>query len=306
MPNLWTLGGLSWRELLWRTARESWEDEVFGQAARMAFYHLLAMFPALLLAVLLLIKLERAGSLLLETLDSSLRRVLPPGGSAIVSGFLDDLKSGSAAGEVGFAVVGWLWAAFNGTWAVISGLNTAYEVAERRSSWKITLITGALTLTLAALGFVTLALLFFGAPLGNMAGDIGRIFHWLVVGLLLLTAFSLLYRFGPDLEDAKMRWTTPGAVAAVALWISASLAFRAYAAYAASKYNIAYGSAANFVVLLLWFYVTNVAILIGGEINSEIENAAAQHGRPDARRPGERRPGGRPPPREMPEPAERK
>jgi membrane protein len=295
MLNLWSLGGLTWKELLSRTARESWEDEVFGQAARLAFYHFLGLFPFLLLAVLVLMRFEHSGARLLETLDSSLRRVFPASAASIMTGFLAQVSSQTNRQEIWFAALGSMWAAFNGTWAVIAGLNCAYEVEERRSWWKITLIAGGLTVALALLGFTALGLLFFGARVGLRTefGPAWRILHWAVIAALLLVAFALLYRFGPDLENTRFRWSTPGAAIAVVLWISASLAFRAYAERAASKYDLTYGSLANAALLMLWFYVTGVAILIGAEVNSEIENAAAQNGHPDARRPGERRPGGR-------------
>jgi membrane protein len=114
---------------------------------------------------------------------------------------------------------------------------------------------------------------------------------------MLLIAFALVYRFGPNLSDRRMRWSTPGAVIAVILWLCTSGLFRGYMAYQASKYDQAYGSAGALAILLLWFYFTGAAILIGGEANSEIENAATQHGHPDAGRPGDRRRGGVPPER---------
>jgi membrane protein len=296
MLNLWSLGGLTWKELLSRTVRESWEDEVFGQAARLAFYHFLGLFPFLLLAVLVLMRFEHSGGRLLETLDSSLRRVFPANAATVVTGFLSQVSSQANRPEIGFAALGSMWAAFNGTWAVIAGLNSAYEVEERRSWWKITLLAGGLTVALGLLGFTALGLLFFGARIGLSTefGAAWRILHWGVIAALLLVAFALLYRCGPDLEDMRFRWGTPGAAVAVVLWISASLVFRLYAERAASNYHQTYGSLADAALLMLWFYVTGVAILIGAEVNSEIENAAAQNGHPDARRPGERRPGGRP------------
>jgi membrane protein len=296
MLNLWSLGGLTWKDLLWRTARESWEDEVFGQAARLAFYHFLGLFPFLLLAVLVLMRFEHSSARLLEALESSLRRVFPASSASVVTGFVAAVSSQANQEEIGFAAIGSIWAAFNGTWAVIAGLNSAYEVEDRRSWWKITLITGGLTVALGLLGLTALGLLLFGARIGLRTefGLAWRILHWGVIAALLLVAFALLYRFGPDLEDMRFRWGTPGAAIAVVLWISASLVFRAYAERAASKYDLAYGSLANAALLMMWFYVTGVAILIGGEVNSEIENAAAQNGHPDARRPGERRPSGRP------------
>lgn len=296
MVNLWALGGLSWRELLWRTCRESWDDEVFGQAARLAFYHFIALFPVLLLAIVLLSRLGETGSHLLDALQTSLRTLLPDRAGAAVHEVMREIVT-RARGTIWFASLGSLWAAFNGTWAVMAGLNDAYEVHEERPWWKVTLVAGGLTLALAALSFSAMLMLFYGQHFGGRAGLGWHIVHWPILTAMLLIAFALYYRFGPDLHSVHWRWSTPGAVVAAVLWISASLLFRAYVQFAMDKYNVVYGSMASAAILLLWFYFTGAAILIGGEVNSEIENAAAQQGHPDARRPGEHRPGGRPAPR---------
>lgn len=308
MVDLWTLGGLSWRELLKRTAKESWEDEVFGQAARLAFYHFLALFPALLMASAILAQLHGAGSDLLQTLQASLSTILPARASQAVTGVLGEIGHNAARRTVWFAIFGSLWAAFNGTWAVMSGLNAAYEVEERRSWWEVTLTAAGLSAALSVLGFASLVILFFGrraseaiiqrAGLPGGASVAWQLVHWPVLAAMLLVAFALLYRFGPNLRDREMRWSTPGAVIAAVLWLGASALFRAYIAYQAPKYDQVYGSAGALAILLLWFYFTGAAILIGGEANSEIENAAEQDGHPDARRPGAHRDGGTPPARE--------
>jgi membrane protein len=302
MIDLWTLGGLSWRELLRRTVKESWEDEVFGQAARLAFYHFLALFPALLLAATILARFSGTGSDLLKTLESSLGNVLPARALETVTAFLAGLGKGAARRTVWFAMFGSLWAALNGTWAVMSGLNAAYEVAERRSWWQVALTGAALTVALAAVAFTSLVLLFYSrkmeAAIMQRAGvAVWPVAQWPILAATLLVAFALLYRFGPDLSGREMRWNTPGAVIAVILWLCGSGLLRCYMAYQASKYDQAYGSAGGLAILLLWFYFTGAAILLGGEANSEIENAAAQHRHPDASRPAERRHGGVPPDR---------
>ena len=307
MIDLWTLGGLSWRELFKRTVKESWEDEVFGQAARLAFYHFLALFPALLLAATILGRFSGTGSDLLKTLESSLGSILPARAFEMVTGFFAEISKGAARHTVWFAMFGSLWAALNGTWAVMSGLNAAYEVEEQRSWWQVTLTGAGLTIALAVLGFTSLVLLFYGRKMeaaimqrigvSNGVSAVWQVAQWPILAAMLLIAFALVYRFGPNLSDRKMRWSTPGAVIAVILWLCASGLFRGYMAYQASKYDQAYGSAGALAILLLWFYFTGAAILVGGEANSEIENAAEQHGHPDASRPGERRHGGVPPDR---------
>jgi membrane protein len=264
--------------------KESWEDEVFGQAARLAFYHFLALFPALLLAATILGRFSGTGSDLLKTLESLLGSILPARAFEMVTGFFAEISKGAARHTVWFAMFGSLWAALNGTWAVMSGLNAAYEVAEQRSWWQVTLTGAGLTIALAVLGFISLVLLFYSrkmeaaimqrAGVSNSVSAVWQVAQWPILAAMLLIAFALVYHFGPNLSDRKMRWSMPGAVIAVILWLCTSGLFRGYMTYQASKYDQAYGSAGALAILLLWFYFTGAAILIGGEANSEIENAA--------------------------------
>jgi membrane protein len=296
MVNLWILGGLSWREIIRRTWKESWADEVFGQAARLAFYHFLALFPALMLALLLLGRFPHAGPGLIDALKASLDSVLPASASTMVDGVMKQMGDPGARGGLLFAVLGSMWAAFNGTWAVMSGLNDAYEVTEERPWWKVTLVAAGLTVAQAALVLTALVALSFGRHVFGVSVW-WQLVRWTVLAVLLLVTFALYYRFGPDLSDMRWRWSTPGAVVAAVLWVGATLLFRFYVHHSPGKYEQAYGSVAAGAILLLWFYITGATILIGGEMNSQIENAAAQGGHPDARRPGERRQGGREPAR---------
>jgi membrane protein len=142
-------------------------------------------------------------------------------------------------------------------------------------------------LALAVAALASLLLLF-----SFRAASLPPIVEWPLLAIMLLIAFALLYRFGPNLPDREIRWSTPGAVLAMILWLCVCALFRAYMTFQASEYDQVYGAAGAVAILLLWLYFTGAAILIGGEADSEIENAAAQQGHPDARRPGEHRPGG--------------
>jgi len=118
-----------------------------------------------------------------------------------------------------------------------------------------------------------------------------RIIQWAVILTLLFFAFASLYRFGPNLNDRRWQWSTPGAVIAIVLWVGSTVLLRVYQQHFSSSQRI-YGGQNAAVTLLLWLYVTGAAIFIGGEANSEIEKAAAEAGHPDVRRPTERRSGG--------------
>jgi membrane protein len=288
---LWSRGGLSWRELVWRTSRESWQDEVFGQAARLAFYHFLALFPALLLLLFLLVKVSSSPHDFRETLVNSLRQFLPDPAFVLVSGMIQELNGKAHFGGAFISgILGSLWASVNGTWAIMSGLNTAYEVREQRAAWKLAALAISLTLALSSIGIISLTLLFYGAHIvGAVAPSVHLpsrtlilliVFRWAVIIVLLLTAFAILYRFAPNLSDRQWQWSTPGAALALVLWIAASLLLRLYFGHWHS-YEEIYGHLAPVCMLLMWLYLTSAAILIGGEMNSEIEKATRAKAKPE-------------------------
>ena len=217
---LWSLRGLSWRELAKRTARKSWEHEVFGQAARLAFYYFLGIFPALLLLLVFLNTLSSAGSELRNTLLDYIQEIVPAGASALLGKTLAELNLGAtvAAGAL-WAVPSAAWAIFNGTWAMMVGLNNAYGVKEERSWWRILTIGLGLTMSLAIMGLISLAAMLYGSRAGAAVNrhlgfhTLAIAWHsmqWLVIILLLLFSFALLYRFAPNLKDRRWQWSTPG------------------------------------------------------------------------------------------------
>jgi membrane protein len=291
MAEFWNLRGLSWRELAKRTCRKSWEDEIFGQSARLALYFFFALFPVLLLLILLG-RSAGAGSELLGAFVDSFEQVLPPDASALVANTTRQLNERAVlgAGAILAGVVA-IWGALNGTWAIMAGLNKAYEVAEERPWWRVLSIAIGLTISLGVLGVIALAVGHYGHRaedkvsqyLGAPAhfGFLWHLMHWAAIVTLLALSFAVLYRFGPNLKDRRWQWSIPGAVIAVTLWLASTLLLGLYEQYFSSV-----------ATLLLWLYLTGAAIFVGGEANSEIEKAAAQAGHSDVRKAGERRSGG--------------
>jgi membrane protein len=272
--SVWTLGGLSLGELLRRTARTSWQDAVFGQGGRMAFYHFLAIFPSLLLLCAVSAHVPPLSDYLKNGLLELSGQILPDQ----VSQLFEEAMKGSALSGWQLLSVGGgaCWAAMNGTWAMIFGLNRAYEVEEHRSPWKLALTIAGLTFSLALAGFFAVFLIFWGMRIqGQVEGMavVLRCLEWIVLIALLSCSFALLYRFAPNLRDHEWRWSTPGAVCALVLWIGSTLSARLYFEHV-NDYARSYGRLNGVVMLLLWLYVTNGSILIGGEMNSEIEKAA--------------------------------
>ncbi len=302
MAELWSLRGLSWGEWIRRTCRRSWEDEVFGQAARLAFYYFLAISPAVLLLLLLLRVFASTGSELRNTLLDSFQQILPQEVSALIAKTTNELNSRASVGVGALsAALGAAWAALNGTWAMIAGLNRAYEIKENRRWWKVVIIAFGLTISLEVIGLITLGAMLYASLAGSIMREhfglhaqsplLWRMIQWPLIVILLLFSFASIYRFGPNLKDRRWQWSVPGAVLATALWLSSTLLLQIYDAQSTSYQRI-YGSLKPAAVLLLWLYFTSAAILIGGEANSEIEKAAAEAGHADVRRPEERRSGG--------------
>jgi membrane protein len=157
MAELWSLRGLSWRELVKRTCRSSWEDEVFGQAARLAFYYFLGIFPGLLLLLLLLDTFASTGSELRKTLLDSFQQIVPREASALITKIIGELNAIAVSGSGAlWAALGAAWATLNGTCAMIVGLNRAYEVKEERRWWRILTIAFGLTISLGVMGLMAL------------------------------------------------------------------------------------------------------------------------------------------------------
>lgn len=277
MQNLWTLGGLSLWELLRRTARESWQDAVFGQGGRMAFYHFLAIFPALLLFLNATARLPHFGEHMQRALSELSGQLMPDQVADLLRQTMQELGSRSLTGfELVSSAAGAVWAALNATWAMIYGLNRAYEVEERRSSWELAITITGLAAWLAISGAASVFLIFCGARLEAHFFPsllLLRGVQWLVVSATLFLSFAILYRFAPNLKDHEWQWSTPGAICAFIIWVGATVASRIYFDRF-NDYSRSYGHLNRVVMLLLWLYVTNGAILIGGEMNSEIEKAA--------------------------------
>ncbi len=303
MAALWGLRGLSWRELAKRTCRKSWDDEVFGQAARLVFYYFLSIFPVLLLLLILLDKFagtESTRSHLRDTLLGAFEQILPREALALMAKTVDQLNAGAVIGAGAiYAGLGSAWGALNGTWAMMTGLNKAYEVKEERQWWKVLSIAFGLTISLGIMGLVALWAIFYGSGawiiidrdfgIHTRSSLLWDILQWLAAAMLLFFSLALLYRFGPNLKDRRWRWSIPGAVIAVTLWAASTVLFRVYQNHFSSQRI--YGGLDAVVALLLWLYFTGAAVFIGGEANSEIEKAAAKAHHVKGSGTGERRSG---------------
>jgi membrane protein len=288
-PSAWALGGLGVTELGRRVMAEIQDDDCLGRAAQLAYYFLFALFPFFLFLTTLLGYLPIPN--LLDRLMDMLGPMLPGEALHLVQDNIRQLVTGRRGGLLSFGILAALWTSSSALTAIIDSLNRAYDVEEGRPFWKVRLIAIGLTVGLSVFMIASLVLLTFGPQLGGWVADLaglGRVFEvtwnivrWPVIVGLLVVAMALLYYFAPDVEQG-WTWITPGSACAVLGWLLASLGFAVYVNRFGS-YNATYGSIGAVIVLLTWMYVTGLFVLIGGEINAEIEHAA-----PSGKDPGEK------------------
>lgn len=250
----------------------------------MAFYHFLAIFPALLMLHTASKYVPGLTPDVRHSFAEALTKVLPHDIVETVRSVATDFDKVQLPGwRFVTTIAGVLWAGCNGTWAMIYGLNTAYEVEECRRPQQLAATIVGLTIALVLITLVALAVVAGSARLrSRVQGPIPLgLIEWIVLVGVLLFWFSILYRFAPSLANRKWEWSTPGALLAAVLWVLATLGARFYFEHVDS-YHFSFGRLSGVAMLLVWLYLTNGAILIGGELNSEIEKYA--DGRPSSPR----------------------
>lgn len=271
-----------WMDILVRLWREQSRDNIPVIAAGVAYYMLLSLVPAITAMVSLYglvadpATVERQLRSVGGILPDQARQIVFDQLSAIVSAPRGGLSLGLAV-AVGIA----LWSASVAMQNLITALNVAYEEEERRSYPRFVAL--ALALTLGALLFVPLALALVAVvpaivgflPLGRVGETVVQAARWPILVGLVMTALAVLYRFGPCRARPRWRWVSWGAVAATILWVLVSAGFSVYVRSVAD-YNATYGSLGAVVVLLFWFWLTAYAVLLGAELNAEIEHQTAR------------------------------
>jgi len=282
---MWTLSGLTVKEFAPRVWREINNDDVFGAAAKLAYYFLLALFPLLIFLTSIIGLVLGAGTGLRHALFNYLSQVMPSSAFQLIDKTILEVSSASGAGKRSFGLLAALWASASGVGAMMESLNTAYESQERRSWWKQRLVALFLTVSLSVLIIGAVIVIFGGSKIAEHLGAsygfseafviTWKILQWPIALAFMLLAFALIYYLAPDVRNHKWRWITPGSVIGVVLWLLVSFAFKGYLHFFDS-YSKTYGSLGAVIVLMLWLYLTGAAVLIGGEINAEIENAAAE------------------------------
>lgn len=286
---------MTWAEVVKRVWLRANDDDVSGRAAELAYYFLLAIFPLLILLISLLGLFSSVGRDVSADVMVYLSMVLPDSASALVSKTLHEITASSGGAKLSFGLIGSLWSASVGMSAVIDTLNAEYGVKEGRSFFKLHALSIFLTIAVSGLMLTAVVMVLFGdrlaqaLPLGGLTILFWKIVQWPLALICVLLGFAATYYFAPDVEQRRWHWITPGSIIGVGLWLLASLALRIYL-HLFNTFSATYGSLGAAIVLLLWFYLTGAAILLGAEVNVVIENAAADEGTPEAKQQGQKHP----------------
>ncbi len=276
----WTPGGLLRREFVLRLWRSLNEDDIFNRSAQLAYYFFLALFPALICLTSVMGLLAGSGSRLHDTLVSYLSTIMPRAVFELVARTLEHTIATSGGGKISFGFLAALWSATAGMRALEDTLNAVYNVKESRPLWKTYGIAIAATIVCGLLVLVALAVILCGDTVANfvasrVALDPVATWSWKIVQVAIAFSFvalvfSFTYYFCPDIPRPRWRWITPGALVGIITWALASVALRLYLHFSHS-YTATYGSLGAVMVLLLWFYVTGMMLLLGAEVNAEID-----------------------------------
>lgn len=270
----------SWTYVARKTWREFSDDQCTDLAAALTYYAVLALFPAAL-AMLSVVGLVSDGRQTVTTLLDILRSIGAGSAANTLEPTLLELSTSQGAGlGLVLGLLAALWSASGYVGAFGRGMNRIYEVDEGRPFWKLRpllLLVTLLTVVLAAA--VALALVLTG-PAAQAVGDalglgstivtVWSIAKWPVMLLVVMFIVALLYYATPNVKQPKFRWISVGAVVAILTWIVASAAFGFYVANF-SSYDKTYGSLAGVIAFLLWLWITNLALLFGGELDAELE-----------------------------------
>jgi membrane protein len=268
-----------WRAAIKAAGKEFLAHDCLGLAQQIAFSSLLAFIPSVILVIGLLGVL---GSGAYDSLVNLLGTVAP---NAVLDA-INLAEESSAHNSAGSAialtvgVIGALWAASGATSSIIKAVNRAYELEETRPFWRVRLLALALVVLIGLVTASVFVLIVFGGPLGDAIArraDLGgeftvvwNVLRWPIgfVGILLF--FALAYWLAPNRTPRNWKWLTPGSALGAVLWLALSALFALYTSFS-SSYDRTYGSLAGAVILLLWLYYSAVALLLGAELNAELE-----------------------------------
>lgn len=266
---------MSWdkiKKFLTSLYKKTNDDDIFGNAAQVAFYFSFAMFPLLLFLISLFGLILNNSDGLSSEMFTYLRQIMPGAAFELVKTTLKEVEESSSGSKLTLGILITLWSASAGIDNLRGALNEVYNLKETRAFWKTKLTALILTLGVGLLAFIAVGLVFYGTQLLAWLLPVESPFvlkplGWLTVLIVLILTFALIYNFAPNHDPVEWKWVTPGAIVSIILWLLVSGAFKLYLNYF-DTYAKTYGSLGAVIILLLWLYLTALVILLGGAINA--------------------------------------
>jgi membrane protein len=271
----WKLGGLTVKQLALKLWQGINDDDVLQEAAGLAYFWFFAIFPLAICITAMMGIVVGPGSPTAQSLANYIAQAVPPSAADLVRQTFHHTLQASGGGKLTFGLIIALISASSGVVAMMDTLNKVFGVKEGRSLVKQRAIALALTIGLGILICLGMGAFIGGGKLaGAFAGGalkwVWQIVQYPIAVCFLLLSYSVVYYFAPNVEHPEWHWVTPGAVVGVSLWILVTIGLRVYLQFS-NSYTATYGALGAVMILLLWFYVTGLAMLIGGEINAVIE-----------------------------------
>ena len=268
-----------WRNVLKRTFVEFREDNMTDWAAALTYYGVLSIFPALIAVVSVVGLIGQSAT---DPLLENLGKFAPGAARDILENALNGLaRSRGGAGILFFVgIAGSIWAASGYVGAFMRAANTIWDVPEGRSVWKVVPLRIGVTVVMLVLLAVSATAVVLTGGLADAAGKlvgvggaavtVWDIAKWPILVIVVSVMFGILYYASPNVRQPGFRWVTPGGLVAVVLWIAASGVFALYVS-AFGSYNKTYGSLGAIIIFLVWLWISNIAILLGAELNAELQ-----------------------------------
>jgi membrane protein len=270
----------SWLAILKRTVKEFQDDNLTDWAAALTYYGVMSLFPMLIVLVALLGLVGQESTI--STVTDSLRTAGLGDVAKNVEGPLDEIvrNKGGAGALLGFGLLVALWSASGWVGAFTRAMNAIYEVREGRPFWKLRPLQVVITLaTVLLISLVLIAVVISGPiahavgsalSVGDTAVTVWGVAKWPVLLVVLMVMVAGLYYIAPNVRQPRLRWVTPGGIVAVVTWILASAGFGLYVSNFGS-YGKTYGTLGSVITFLVWMWLSNLALLFGGELDSELE-----------------------------------
>ena len=288
LRSMWDFQGTPFFVIAKRTFHSFTEDNLLSRAAELGYYFLFALFPTLVSASAILGLVARSASEIYVTLLNYLALIVPHDAFAIVLDTFNQTTAHSSSGKITFGLAAAIWSASVGFSAIQDTLNMVYKTKETRPYWKARGQAMLVTVLLSLIVTAVLCCLLLGTfsshllrhyignqRLGLYFGIGAHIVFDILTAAMLMLLFATIYYFAPDVKNKKWHWLTPGAAIGITGWFLASFGLRVYLHFF-NNFSVTYGSLGAVIILLTWFYITGLMLLLGAEVNSEIEAAAAE------------------------------